>query len=127
MSAVAGPTTGVLVTGAGSGIGRACVLALTEVGRPVVIWDRDEERAQAVGEECAAAGGKVHVETIDVSADDAYPAAIARAVDAVGPIGGFVHSAGVGLITPIDALRSEEWDGVLDVNLRAYGLLMSAL
>jgi NAD(P)-dependent dehydrogenase (short-subunit alcohol dehydrogenase family) len=121
------PTTAVLVTGAGSGIGRATALALIEVGRPVVIWDLDDARARAVGDECAAAGGKVHVEAIDVSADAGYAAAIARAVDAVGPIGGLVHSAGLGLITPIDALTADDWDRVLDVNLRAYGLLMTAL
>jgi NAD(P)-dependent dehydrogenase (short-subunit alcohol dehydrogenase family) len=124
---VTGPSSGVLVTGGGSGIGRSTALALAEVGRPVVIWDRDEARAQEVGEECAAAGAKVFVEAIDVALDEGYPAAIARAVGAVGPIGGMVHSAGVGVVTQIDHMTAEQWDMVHQVNLRAYGLLMTAI
>jgi len=122
------PATGVVVTGGASGIGRASARALAEVGRPVALWDVDAARAAAVAKDIAIEFGVATCAAgLDVRESEHFPEHIADAREALGPIGGLVHSAGVSHPVPVDALDEESWDFVLDVNLRAYVLLAKAL
>ncbi len=122
------PRTGVIVTGGASGIGRACADALAEVGRPVAIWDLSPERSAAVAAEIADRHDVATVAAgFDVREHERFPEAIAAARDALGSIGGLVHSAGISHAVPVDALDEEDWSRVLDVNLRAEALLVRAL
>lgn len=105
----------VIVTGGGSGIGRACAEALLEAGRPVAIWDLKPQPLP----------GAKTVE-IDVTDSTAFAAAV-EASRELGPIGGLVHAAGVARPMAIADLTEESWDFVLDVNLRAQALLTRAL
>jgi NAD(P)-dependent dehydrogenase (short-subunit alcohol dehydrogenase family) len=118
------PTTGVVVTGGGSGIGRAICLALAEAGRPVAAWDLDGAAAAETATMCA--GVKTHSLGLDVRASDGLGAAVAAAREALGPIGGLVHAAGVSGPMPIDFMTDDAWDAVLDVNLRAEAMLVRA-
>ena len=122
------PTTGVIVTGGASGIGRASARALAEAGRPVAIWDLDGARARSVAEEIAR---KVGVPTCAAGFDIRETSRFASAIDAaradLGTIGGLVHSAGIAHPVPIDDLDEENWDLVVDINLRAAALLVRAL
>jgi NAD(P)-dependent dehydrogenase (short-subunit alcohol dehydrogenase family) len=117
-------TNAVVVTGGGSGIGRACCEALAAVGRPVAVWDRDGDAAVAVAE-------TLDVASVGVGIDVTRVAALAPAVqlsrDAVGPIGGLVHSAGVVDVSPVDTLSVDAWSRVVDVNLRAEAFVVQAL
>ena len=128
MSVEHAPTTGVIVTGAGSGIGRACVLALAAVGRPVAAWDLDatavEEAVTEARDRFGVAGTALG---IDVRETTRFPAAIDAARSALGAIGGLVHSAGVSHAVPLDDLDAQAWSAVLDVNLSAYAFLARAL
>jgi NAD(P)-dependent dehydrogenase (short-subunit alcohol dehydrogenase family) len=122
------PATPVVVTGGASGIGRACARALAEVGRPVAVWDRDGDGAEATA---ASIRDEFDVVAMKRRIDLADTSQLAEAVSAVrielGPIGGLVHAAGISGSCPLDELTDEAWDKVLDVNLRALPLLVRAL
>jgi NAD(P)-dependent dehydrogenase (short-subunit alcohol dehydrogenase family) len=122
------PTSGAVVTGGASGIGRACAAALAEVGRPVAVWDLNSAGAEAAAAEIQHDNGVSTVGIgIDVTDSSAFPAAIERSRAALGSIGGLVHAAGVARADVLGALDEERWDFVLDVNLRAEALLVQAL
>lgn len=122
------PATAVVVTGGASGIGRACAEALAEVGRAVAIWDRAGGAAKEASDAIAAAYGVATCAVeIDVTDSSGFADAGARTREAVGPIGGLVHCAGVVSVETVEQLDEARWDFVLDVNLRAEALLVRAL
>lgn len=85
----------VLITGAGSGIGRLMALGAARRGARVVVWDLSVERGQRVGDEIRAAGGQADVFTVDVSDPDAVRAAAAETLAAVDGVDVVVNNAGV--------------------------------
>lgn len=111
--------SGVIVTGAASGIGRACAELLVSEGRQVALWDL------APGVLAVAAELGMPGTVIDV-AGDLVPA-VTDAAAVLGGLDGLVHAAGRVAIEPIGALTAASWDGVLDVNLRAHALLVQAM
>jgi len=118
----------VVVTGGASGIGRASARALAGQGRGVALWDLDGDRATA---EAATIAGDFDVEAHGAMVDVTDAASFGAAIDAsravVGPIGGLVHAAGVVRAENLGLLDEQLWDAVLDVNLRAFPLLVQAL
>lgn len=122
------PATAVVITGGASGIGYACAEALAAIGRPVALWDLDALKSQAMA---AALTDQYGVAAIGIGIDLRDPAGIRpalRQTRAVLPaIGGLVHSAGVVQAAGIDTFTVENWDAVLNVNLRALALLVQAL
>jgi len=121
-------TSAVLVTGAASGIGAASARAVAQSGRPVVLWDVDEE---AVLANAAAFTDELGVaalgQAVDVRDDAARAAALEQARGSVGVFGGLVHCAGVVDATPMTKLTREAWHRVLDINLTAFGFLVAEL
>lgn len=113
--------SGIVVTGAASGIGRACAEALVADGRRVALWDI----APAVAD-VAAGIGMPHA-VLDVCDRSALSAAVHDAVSALDGIDGLVHAAGRVLPEPVGAFTEESWDAVLDVNLRAQAILAQLL
>jgi len=124
----AGPTTGAVVTGGGSGIGRGTVLALAEAGRPVAAWDLKGETAEAAAAEASERFGVKAVGIgIDVRDTAAFADAIARSRKELGSIGALVHGAGITGVGAIDELDEAVWDATLAIHLKAAALLIRDL
>jgi NAD(P)-dependent dehydrogenase (short-subunit alcohol dehydrogenase family) len=122
------PTSGVVVTGANSGIGRACALALAAAGRPVSLWARNAPEAKDLAAEIARRFRvPTDVQLLDLRDRAALDAAVPAAVAGLGCIGGLVHSAGIDTVTGPEAMAGDEWDELLDVNLRAAARLTRLL
>ncbi|MFE2374060.1 SDR family oxidoreductase [Streptomyces sp. NPDC059398] len=114
----------VVITGASSGIGEATALLLAERGARVVLGARRPERLEALVARIEKAGGQaVHART-DVKRREDLSSLVALACDQYGRIDVLVSNAGVGLISPLDELRVEDWEEMIDVNLKGvlYGI-----
>lgn len=121
------PSTGVVVTGGASGIGRAAAHALAAVGRPVSLWDIDEARAHDAAAEIAAAHGvTAHGLKVDLIDPQAVAPAALAARAAIGPVGGLVHAAGTAIQTGIDGVTPDNWDAGLALHARAVVMLAQA-
>ena len=107
----------VLLTGGASGIGRAVATRLGEEGAVVGIFDRDGEGAAITAERIAAAGGKAHAYSVDITDGDAVEAAVARFVDVAGEVQGLVNNAGWDVAKPFLETDASLWRQLIDVNL----------
>jgi NADP-dependent 3-hydroxy acid dehydrogenase YdfG len=114
----------VAITGASSGIGRATAKLLAARGALVVLGARREDALMRVADEILAAGGQVTHKVTDVRRRADLEALVALAVDRGGNLDVLVNNAGIGPISRFDALRVEDWDAMIDVNLRGtlYGI-----
>lgn len=119
-----GPTTGVLITGGASGIGRATAEAMAEVGRPVALLDRDgagaRKAARAIGERTGVRAVAIECDVTDRAT---LPEVVAKAAVDLETLGGFVHGAGIDGASMVEELDEALWDAVIEVNLTAGALL----
>jgi len=107
-----------VVTGAGSGIGRAVSLALLEDGYRVVLAGRRKERLEETAREAGPGAERALVVPTDVTDEAQVKALFARARDAFGRVDLLFNNAGIGApAVPIEELTLEQWQGVVDVNL----------
>ena len=108
-----------LVTGAGSGIGKATALKLAREGAAVVVMSRTAEEIEATAAEIEAAGGRALAVTADTTDDQGMKALVQRTVDEFGRLDIVVANAGInGVWAPIENLEPEEWDKTITVNLK---------
>lgn len=114
----------VVITGASSGIGRATALLLASRGAQVVLGARREAQIAAVAEEIAAAGGRAAHLPTDVTRREDVEALVNFACERFGRMDVIVNNAGIGPISRFDALRVEDWDAMIDVNIKGvlYGI-----
>ncbi len=108
----------VLVTGASSGIGEATARELAAAGATVVLGARRVERLEAVKRQIEADGGKAMVRALDVTSRDDVKAFVEAAQAQFGRVDVIVNNAGVMPLSPLAALKVDEWDQMIDVNIR---------
>lgn len=117
-------STVAVVTGASSGIGEATALALAAEGATVAIVARRAERLAALGERIAAVGPKPIVIPADLTDAAEAPRVMGAVLAGAGRIDILVNNAGVMLLGPIAGAPVEEWERMIDINVR--GLLHCA-
>ena len=108
----------VLITGASSGIGETTARTLAARGATVVLGARRTERLQALAAGIAADGGTAHARALDVTSRDDTQAFVDDAVARYGRVDVLVNNAGVMPLAPLSALKTDEWDTMIDVNIR---------
>ncbi|MBQ0826599.1 SDR family NAD(P)-dependent oxidoreductase [Streptomyces tagetis] len=118
----------VIVTGAGSGIGRAAALAFAAQGDRVVVADLDAARAEAVVEEIGRAGGTAVAVTGDLSEQAVVDRVTETAVERFGGVDVLVNNAGImDSMSAAADVGDAEWERVIRVNLTAPFLLTRAV
>lgn len=114
-----------LVTGAGSGIGKAAALKLAAEGAAVVVMSRTAEEIEKTAAEIEKAGGKAMAQTADTTDDKAMAKLVAATIKQFGRLDIVVANAGInGVWAPIDEITPDEWDQTMVVNLRGTFLAL---
>jgi NADP-dependent 3-hydroxy acid dehydrogenase YdfG len=108
----------VAITGASSGIGTATALELAARGAAVVLGARRTDRLDSLVERIRADGGRAEMLEVDVTKRADLERLVALAVDRFGRLDVLVSNAGVARIAPMTDLDVEDWDMMIDVNLR---------
>jgi len=109
-----------VVTGAASGIGRACALEFARQGADVVVSDVNEDGAKEVAKQVEALGVKALVVRTDVSKEQEVLDLVDAAIDWQGHCDLFMSNAGIGLGGAPHVVPQEEWDNILAINLHSH-------
>ena len=119
--------TGVLITGAGSGIGRAASLAFAEEGAAIAAADLRLEAAQATARAVEEVGRTAVAIQVNVTQPDSVRTMVEQAVAGLGSLDVLINSAGVREIVPFLELPAEEWLKVIGTNLTGTFLCSQAV
>lgn len=108
----------VVITGASSGIGEATARLLAARGARVVLGARRIDRLQTLVHELETAGQQAVCKAVDVTRRDDVQNLIDFAVERFGRVDVIINNAGVMPLSKLEALKVEEWDRMIDVNIR---------
>lgn len=111
-----------LVTGASAGLGAHFAKTLAEAGAKVVVAARRRERLSALTDEITAAGASALSVEMDVTSSDSVGAGFAEAQAALGPVSILINNAGIAIPGPSIETEDDDWDQVLNTNLRGAWL-----
>jgi len=114
----------VVITGASSGLGEATARHLCGLGATVVLGARRADRITALAEELNHAGGKALAQVTDVTKAEQVERLVAAAVDTYGHVDVMLNNAGLMPSSPLERLRIDDWDRMIDVNIKGvlYGI-----
>jgi NADP-dependent 3-hydroxy acid dehydrogenase YdfG len=114
----------IAITGASSGIGEAAARFLADKGAKVVLGARRTENLKSIAGEIQAAGGEVRFTSLDVTQKEQLESFIQFSQSQFGRVDVLVSNAGLMPLSLIEQLKVEEWDRMIDVNLKGvlYGI-----
>lgn len=114
----------IVITGASSGMGAAAARHLAAKGANVVLGARRADRIHALATEITDAGGKATAVVTDVTKREDLKQLVDTAVTTYGRIDVLINNAGVMPLSPMDRVKVDEWDQMIDVNIKGvlYGI-----
>lgn len=114
----------VVITGASSGLGEATARHLAALGAKVVLGARRTDKLKSITAEITKAGGKAVFTTADVTSKADVENLINAAIIAYGRVDVVVNNAGYMAIAPMEQARTDEWDRMIDINIKGllYGV-----
>jgi NADP-dependent 3-hydroxy acid dehydrogenase YdfG len=114
----------IAITGASSGIGEAAARWLAGAGAKVVLGARRLDRLEAIAADIRKDGGDVELQAIDVSKREDLTRLVKAAQQRFGRLDVLIGNAGLMPLSPLDDLRVDEWDQMIDVNIKGvlYGI-----
>ena len=114
----------VIITGGSSGIGVAIARRLARDGAAVALAARREDRLKAVCDEITASGGKAAFFVTDVSVREQVMDMVGKVAARFGRVDVIVNNAGLMAMAPLAACRTDEWDRMIDINVKGvlYGI-----
>ena len=114
----------VVITGASSGLGQSTARHLAKLGATVVLGARRKDRLDAIVKNIQADGGKALAVSTDVTNRAQVEALVQKAIDTYGKVDVLVNNAGIMPIAPLSLLKVDEWDRMIDLNIKGvlYGI-----
>ncbi len=114
----------IVITGASSGFGKITAEHLSENGATVVLGARSTDKIEAIAKKINDNGGKALAITTDVTDKDQVKKLVDGAVDKYGKIDVLLNNAGLMPLSPLEYLKTDDWDKCIDVNIKGvlYGI-----
>jgi NADP-dependent 3-hydroxy acid dehydrogenase YdfG len=114
----------IVITGASSGIGEATAIHLAHQGAKLVLGARGLQRLKSVAQRIEQINENVAFKETDVRRRDHLTSLVDLALSKFGKLDVLINNAGIGPISPLDDLRVDDWDDMIDVNLKGtlYGI-----
>jgi len=116
----------VIITGASQGIGEAVALGMAEAGANLVLAARNVDKLESVGKKIESIGGRSRAGATDVLKRDDVEAMVGAAVSEFGAVDCLVNNAGINSVKPALDVTEQDWDAVVDTNLKGYFLCAQA-
>jgi NADP-dependent 3-hydroxy acid dehydrogenase YdfG len=114
----------VAITGASSGIDEAAARLLAAAGAKIILGARRADRLETIASDLRKKGSKAELLAIDVSKQEYLERLVKKAQDRFGRLDVLIGNAGLMRLSPLDQLKVDEWDQMIDVNIKGvlYGI-----
>ena len=117
----------IIITGASSGIGEATAKKLSQEGANVVLSARREDRLNSLKDEIVKNGGMALVVPADVTNKEDFKKVVSSTLEEFGSIDGIINNAGLMPLSYVKNLHTDEWDKMIDVNIKGVTNGVSAV